>query len=117
MRRTVMEAFLQITFSGLVLGSIYALAAFGIVLIYNTTEVVNFAQGEMGMVTAFVSYFFLSSLGLSFYLAFILSLLFAALFGAGVYQVIMKQVQDAPIMNQIVVTLGLFLIFNGVAGL
>lgn len=112
-----MEAFLQITFSGLVLGSIYALAAFGIVLIYNTTEVVNFAQGEMGMVTAFISYFFLTSLGLPFYLSFILSLLFAALLGTAVYQVIMKQVQHAPLMNQIVVTLGLFLIFNGIAGL
>jgi len=112
-----MEAFLQITFSGLVLGSIYALAAFGIVLIYNTTEVVNFAQGEMGMVTAFISYFFLSALGLPFFAAFILSLIFAALFGALVYQGVMKQVRNAPLMNQIVVTLGLFLIFNGVAGM
>lgn len=111
-----MEAFLQITFSGLILGSIYALAALGIVLIYNTTEVVNFAQGEMAMITAFMSYLFLSTMGFPFFMAFFLSLCFAAVFGITVYQGLMKRVQNASPLNQIVVTLGLFLAFNGIAG-
>lgn len=112
-----LEAFLQITFSGLVMGSIYALAAIGLVLIYNTTEVVNFAQGEMAMITTFVSFTFLSVLEFPFYIAFILAIAFATLFGMTIYQGIMRQVQKAPPLNQLVVTLGLFLAFNGIAGL
>ena len=112
-----MEAFLQITFGGLIFGSIYALAALGIVLIYKTTDVVNFAQGEMAMITTFVSYTLLNMAGLPFFVSFLLALIFAALFGMTVYQVMMKFVQNAPPLNQIVVTLGLFLAFNGIAGL
>lgn len=112
-----METFLQLSFGGLVHGSIYALAAIGIVLIYKTTDVVNFAHGEMAMIAAFVSYTFFSIMGLPFFVAFILAIVFAALFGMGIYQVLMKRVQKAPPLNQIVLTLGLFLAFNGIAGL
>ena len=104
-----METFLQLSFGGLVHGSIYALAAIGIVLIYKTTDVVNFAHGEMAMIAAFVSYTFFSIMGLPFFVAFILAIVFAALFGMGIYQVLMKRVQKAPPLNQIVLTLGLFL--------
>ncbi|WP_078428237.1 branched-chain amino acid ABC transporter permease [Alkalihalobacterium alkalinitrilicum] len=108
---------MQILVSGLIFGCIYGLAALGLVLIYKTTDIVNFAQGEMAMVTTFVSFVFLSQFGLSYSISFILALLFAALFGTIVHQGIMKRVQSAPHLNQIVVTLGLFMIFNGMAGL
>ncbi|WP_233269467.1 branched-chain amino acid ABC transporter permease [Alteribacillus sp. YIM 98480] len=112
-----MEALLQITFGGLIFGSIYALAAIGIVMIYKTTDVVNFAHGEMAMITTFISFTFLQMVGLSFFVSFLLALIFAAIFGMTVYQAIIKRVQNAPPLNQIVVTLGLFLAFNGIAGL
>jgi len=51
--------FLQIIVSGLIFGCIYALVALGLVLIYKTTEVVNFAHGEMAMFSTFISYVFL----------------------------------------------------------
>jgi branched-chain amino acid transport system permease protein len=108
---------MQILVSGLIFGCIYGLAALGLVLIYKTTDIVNFAQGEMAMVTTFVSFVFLSKAGLGYFPSFILALLFASLFGAVVYQVIMKRLQSAPQLNQIVVTLGLFMVLNGVAGL
>ncbi|OHR70869.1 branched-chain amino acid ABC transporter permease [Bacillus sp. HMSC76G11] len=108
---------MQILVSGLIFGCIYGLAALGLVLIYKTTNIVNFAQGEMAMVTTFVSFMFLSQVGLGYFSSFILALLFASLFGAFVYQVIMKRLQSAPQLNQIVVTLGLFMVLNGVAGL
>jgi branched-subunit amino acid ABC-type transport system permease component len=60
---------LQVIFSGLATGSIYALVALGLALIYNTTEHVNFAQGEMSMVSAFVGFTFFNMLGLSLWIA------------------------------------------------
>nr|WP_263326603.1 branched-chain amino acid ABC transporter permease [Neobacillus sp. Marseille-Q6967] len=108
---------MQIIVSGLIFGCIYALAALGLVLIFKTTEVVNFAHGEMAMVTTFISYVFLSSFGFSYITSLLLALLFAAAFGLVVYLVFMKRVQSAPHLNQIVLTLGLFMLFNGLAGL
>ena len=72
---------LQVIFSGLATGSIYALVALGLVLIYNTTEHVNFAQGEMSMVSAFIGFTFFSMLGLPLPLAFLLTLIASAILG------------------------------------
>ena len=80
---------IQETISGLALGCIYALIALGFTLIYKATEVVNFSQGEIMMVGAYVNFFFLNLLmalsgglnGWIFLLAFIGSVIFAVLFG------------------------------------
>lgn len=107
----------QIIVSGLIFGCVYGLAALGMVLIFKTTDVVNFAQGEMAMVTTFVSFVFLSQMNMPYILSFILALIFSVILGVVVYLLIMKRVQSAPPLNQMVVTLGLFLVLNGVAGL
>src|SRR4051794_37462423 len=104
---------MQIIVSGLIFGCIYALAALGLVLIYKTTEVVNFAHGETAMLSTFISFVFLTKYGFPYFLSLFLSLLFAAIFGFVVYIVFLKRVQSAPHLNQVVLTLGLFLIFNG----
>ncbi len=108
---------LQIIVSGLIFGCIYALAALGLVLIFKTTEVANFAHGEMAMLTTFISFVFLTSYGFHYITSLFLALGFATLFGLVVYLVFMKRVQSAPHLNQVVLTLGLFMVFNGVAGL
>ncbi|MGG1677189.1 branched-chain amino acid ABC transporter permease [Neobacillus sp. NRS-1170] len=108
---------MQIIVSGLIFGCIYALGALGLVLIFKTTEVANFAHGEMAMITTFVSYIFLTSYGLPYLLSLVLSLLFAIIFGMFVYIVFMKRIQSAPHLNQVVLTLGLFMVFNGFAGI
>lgn len=108
---------MQIIISGLFTGCIYGLAALGLVLIFKTTDVVNFAQGEMAMVSAFVGHVFLSQFHLPYLVSFFLALLFSAVFGIAVYYLFMKWVQTAPHLNQLILTLGLFLIFNGIAGL
>ena len=108
---------MQIIVSGLIVGCIYGLAALGLVLIYKTTEVVNFAHGEMAMLTTFISFVSLTSFGYSYLVSLIFSLIFAAIFGFLVYMVFMKKVQSAPHLNQVVLTLGLFMVFNGVAGI
>ena len=108
---------LQIVVSGLIFGCIYGLAAFGMVLIFKTTGVVNFAQGEMAMITTFSSYLFLKKMNLPYLPSFFLSLVVAALLGIIIYSFIMKRVQSESPLNQMVITLGLFLIINGIAGL
>lgn len=108
---------MQIIVSGLVFGCVYGLAGLGMVLIYKTTGVVNFAQGEMAMITTFISFVFLTKMNIPYIVSFFMALSFAALLGVVIYQLFMKRVQSEGPISQMVVTLGLFLILNGVAGL
>ncbi len=108
---------MQIIVSGLIFGCIYGLVALGMILIFKTTDVVNFAQGEMSMISTFICFVFLSRLGLGYIPSLLLALVFAFIFGALIYLLFMKHVQTAHHLNQMVLTLGLFLIINGVVGL
>jgi branched-chain amino acid transport system permease protein len=106
----------QLIVNGLALGSLYALTAFGLVLIFKTTEVVTFAQGEMAMVSTFVAYTLLTTAHLPFAAAFVLTLVFATLLGILIERLILRYVNPNPILNPIIVTIGLALILLGVAG-
>ncbi len=106
----------QLIVNGLALGSLYALTAFGIVLIYKTTDVITFAQGEAAMVCAFIAFTLLTVLKLPFALAFVLTLIFAGLFGALIERVILRRVRTTSILNSVIVTVGLSLILLGTAG-
>lgn len=103
--------------SGLTVGSLYALAAIGLVLIYKTSDLVNFAQGEMAMVTTFVSFTVINGLGFGYWSAFLLALVFAIFFGVVVERGFMRKVQNAPIISQIILTLGLYMLLRGIAGM
>jgi branched-chain amino acid transport system permease protein len=103
--------------SGLATGSLYALAALGLVLIYKTSDLVNFAQGEMAMISTFVSFTFLHVMGLNYWAAFLLTLVFAGIFGIVVEKTFMRKVQYAPVLSQIILTLGLYMAFRGIAGM
>ncbi|HWI52656.1 MAG TPA: branched-chain amino acid ABC transporter permease [Symbiobacteriaceae bacterium] len=102
--------------SGLATGSLYALAALGLVLIFKTSDVVNFAQGEMAMFGTFVAFTLLTSTGLPYWGAFLLALVFAAFFGAAIERVVLRPLAKAPLISVLIATLGLFQIINGVAG-
>ncbi len=106
----------QLIVNGLALGSLYALTAFGIVLIYKTTRVITFAQGETAMFSTFVAFTLLTALQLPFPIAFVLTLLFAGVFGALIERVVLRHVGASTILNPVIVTVGLSLILVGVAG-
>ena len=108
-----MTVFLQYVAGGLAAGSLYALAALGLTLIYKTTGVVNFAHGEMAMVSTFVAYILLTVYHVPYSGAFVGALVFAALLGVAIERVFMRRVQGASVLSQIMVTLGLFLVLNG----
>lgn len=103
--------------SGLAAGSLYALAALGLVLIYKTSDLVNFAQGEMAMISTFVSFTFIQTWSLGYWTSFLLALGFSAVFGILVERVFMRPVQKASVLSQIILTLGLYMAFRGVAGM
>ena len=112
-----MEKILEILLNGLSMGAIYALLALGFVLIFKSTGVINFAQGELAMVGAFICYSFATLMGVSYVYAFFIALIGGLLLGAIVYQVFFRTMVGEPLFSTIMVTVGLASILACVAGL
>lgn len=110
-----MVGLLQNVVGGLAAGSLYALAALGLTLIFKTTGVVNFANGEMAMVSTFAAYLLLTAYKLPYPVAFLGALAFAALLGVVLERAFLRPVQKSHHLSQIMITLGLFLVLNGLA--
>lgn len=106
----------QLIVNGLALGSLYALTAFGIVLIYKTTDVITFAQGETAMFCTFIAFTLITGLQLPFGVAFGLTLLFALGLGTLIERVVLRRAGSGSILNSVIVTVGLALVLLGVAG-
>jgi branched-chain amino acid transport system permease protein len=102
--------------SGLAAGCLYALAALGLVLIYRTMDIVNFAHGEMAMVSTFMAHTFLVRLGFSYILAAVCAIIFAFVFGMAVERIFLRPIQGGPLISLMIMTLGLFMVLNGAAG-
>ncbi len=101
---------------GVTLGSIYAVAAAGLVVTYTTSGVFNFAQGAMGMFCAYVYWSLKVDFGLPTLLALVITVLgFAPVFGAVVERLLMRRLASAPLVAQLVVTIGLMLALMGLA--
>lgn len=102
-----MEYYLQLFVNGLVVGSIYSLVALGFVIIYKATKVVNFAQGEMVMVGAYICFALTVQLGLPFLVSFLMTLVFSVILGLCIERVILRPLIGEPIISVIMVTVGL----------
>ncbi len=111
-----MDVFLQQVLSGLATGGIYASLALALVMIYQATDVVNFAQGEMAMFATYLAWSMLNA-GMSYWLAFVATLVIAFVAGVAIQRIIIRPVETAPILTIVIVTLGLLVILNSVAGL
>src|SRR3990172_8537792 len=105
--------FTQQVVSGIASGSLFAILALSLVMIYRSTSVLNFAQGEMALFSTFIAWSFLTRMG--FWPAFLLAILVAAAIGAALERLVLRPVENAPVLNSVIVTLGLFTIFNGLA--
>jgi branched-chain amino acid transport system permease protein len=110
-----MHQLLQQIFSGLAAGAIYASVALALVMIYRATDLVNFAQGEMAMFSTYIAWTLVNA-GLPFWLAFIITLVVSFIGGMVIERVVIRPVENAPVLAAVVVTIGLLLIFNSVAG-
>lgn len=110
-----MEVFIQQVVSGLATGSIYAALALALVMIYEATDVVNFAQGEMAMFATYICWSLLNA-GSPYWLAFFGTLAIAFAGGILIERVVIRPVENAPILTIVIVTIGLLVIFNSLAG-
>jgi len=101
--------------SGLATGSIFASMALALVLIYRSMNVINFAQGEMAMLSTFVAWE-LNQRGLPIWAAFALTIVIAFVGAVALERIVIRPVEGAAPLTIVIVTLGLFTAFNGIAG-
>ena len=110
-----MELFLQQVFSGLATGAIYASLALALVMIYAATESVNFAQGEMAMFSTYIAWTLVQA-GAPFWMAFLATVAISFAGGVLIERVVIRPVESAPALSQVIVFIGLLVIFNSLAG-
>ena len=110
-----MNLLLHQVLSGVATGGIYASVALALVMIYQATQLVNFAQGQMAMFTTYLAWSLMQA-GLPYWGAFFITVALAFVLGAVVERVIVRPVEDAPILSVVIVFIGLLVIFNSLAG-
>lgn len=110
-----MEAFLLQLTAGIATGGIYASVALAIVMIYQATHHVNFAQGEMATLSTFIALTMIQA-GLPYWVAFVATLVVSFVIGALVERLIMRPVQHAPILTHVGVYIGMLLIIGNLTG-
>jgi branched-chain amino acid transport system permease protein len=111
-----MPEFLQFLFSGLTVGAIYALVALGFTLIYNASDVINFAQGEFVMLGGTVT-FFAQAAGLPLPFAALLAIIVATAIGLLLHQFAIEPARGASAVTLIIITIGASILLRGVAAI
>ena len=107
-----MDLLPQLLIAGVVIGSIYALAALGFVLIYKSSRVINFAHGQIIATGAFIA-FALTQAGVNFWLAGLLAMVATFCLGMLIERVFLRRMVGEPIISVIMVTIGLSSVIEG----
>lgn len=109
------SAFVEQLITGLTTGCVYALVALALVMIYQTTHLVNFAQGEMAVLSTYLVLVLISR-GMSYWAAFAITLGVSFLFGVAVERLLMRRFSGKPVITIVIVMVGMMILFNGIAG-
>jgi branched-chain amino acid transport system permease protein len=110
-----LELLLRQILSGLATGGIYASMALALVMIYQATHLVNFAQGEMAMFATYLAWTLMQA-GVPYWGAFFITVAVAFIGGIVIERVVIQPVENAPILSVVIVFIGLLVIFNSLAG-
>ncbi len=110
----ILTEFAQMVISGIAIGCIYAIVALGFVLIYKASEVVNFAQGDLMMLGAFLGYTLIGIIGLPFMVGVPLAIAGMAGIGALLDRVVLRPMVGQPIFAIVIVTLGIGFVVRSV---
>ncbi|MEK8050653.1 branched-chain amino acid ABC transporter permease [Ideonella sp. DXS22W] len=110
-----MEAFLHQITSGLANGCIYGSVALALVMIYQATHHINFAQGEMATFSTFIAWALIQA-GWPYWGAFFATVAISFVAGVAVQRIILRPVEKAPVLTNVIVFIGLLVIFNSLAG-
>jgi branched-chain amino acid transport system permease protein len=97
------------------MGGVYAILALALVMIYQATQLVNFAQGEMAMFSTYIAWELVDS-GMPYWAAFALTIAFSFIGGMAIERLVIRPFANAPVLTIVIVFIGLLLIFNSVAG-
>ncbi len=111
-----MDLLIHQILSGLATGGIYASMALALVMIYQATHHVNFAQGEMAMFATYLAWVLLQA-GVPYWLAFFATVTISFVAGVVIERVIIRPVENAPVLAVVTVFIGLLVIFHSIAGL
>jgi len=106
--------FLQLMIQGLAVGSVYALVALGFVLIYKASSVINFAQGELLMVGAYICLALLTTYQVPFWAGFILTMAFSVILALFIERLVLRPMIGEPAISIIMITIGLSLVLKSV---
>lgn len=107
----------QLTLNGVAVGAIYALVALGIVLIYKATEVLNFAHGDLLVVSAFCAWGLIVVLGLPFWLALVLTVLAVALLAYALDAWVIRRIAGQPQFSGVMLTIALAFMIRGLVSM
>ncbi|MBU1157114.1 MAG: branched-chain amino acid ABC transporter permease [Proteobacteria bacterium] len=102
-----MQDFLQLMVTGLVIGSVYALVAMGFALIYKSTSIINFAQGEFVLVGGYICWWLYTMLGIPIVWSFMLTMLIAVAMGVVLERLVLRPMIGEPIISVIMITIAL----------
>lgn len=111
-----MHEFLNYTLNGVSIGMIYAAVALSLVLIWRSTRILNFAAGSMAMFSAYIGLTLLDR-SVGYWWALIVALISGFIIGGLVERIFIRPVENKPPINAVIVTLGLFILFEAVAGM
>ena len=111
-----MEALLHQIFAGISNGVIYASIGLALVMIHQATHHINFAQGEMATFSTFIAWALINS-GWPYWGAFFATVAISFLGGLLIQRTILKPVEKAPVLTNVIVFVGLLVIFNALAGM
>jgi branched-chain amino acid transport system permease protein len=111
------ELFVARLFDGLSLGATYAMVALALVMIYKATTLINFAQGELAMLGAFFTLVLATEQGWPIWVAVVMAMVLSAVLAAGIERVLIRPFDPADHLPLVIITLGLFLSINALAGM
>lgn len=111
-----MDRFVQLALSGIANGAIFALVALGFVLIYKSSDVINFAQGELLLIGAYLTYAMVEQFGLWWPAGVVLAVVLAAVAGVLIEQLVLRPMIGEPAISVIMVTIGLSSLLRAIVG-
>ena len=112
-----MDLFIARLFDGVSNGAAYALVAMALVLIFKATTLINFAQGEFGMLGGFIVLVLATERGLPMWIAVVFGMAISGLLAAGIERTLIRPFDPSDHLPLVIITLGLFLVINALAGI
>ncbi len=112
---TNQTVFAQAVVSGLLIGGVYSLVAMGLSLVFGVLDIINFAHGALMTIAIYVSYLLFLNQGVDPYLSLFITIPLMFILGVGIQRFAINPVMDAPIHNQLLLTLGIAIIIENLA--